>query len=78
MTRMTPPKKERRVVSTLSKIDQDTPGEGTHYMTITIYAAVLTLLLGLWKMCLVSTPVFEKYSEMLYFDPYYSSKFGKM
>ena len=33
---------------------------------------------GLWKICIVSTLYFSKNKEKSYFDPYFSSKLGKM
>ena len=72
------PEKERRILSTLSKICPDTPGEGTYYITVTAYMRQFWPLLGLWKFGLVSTPVCEETYENVVLRPLLFIKIWQM
>ena len=71
------PEKERRTLSTLSKICSDTPGEGTGYIWRPVICGNFDPLLGLWKIGIVWPCKWEKYGNVI-LRPSYSSKFCEM
>ena len=54
------------------------PGEGTHSMKVITYAAPFrTLFSGLWKICIVSTPIFEQKGGKSFSTPIFCQNLAK-